>query len=380
MNDSYYTAGYDRTKPKRRSILMWLLDGAMTLLTLVAGICMVLTYLAPHINPARAWFFPVLGLIAPALYVLAVILALYWIIRWRLRRAAFMGVIVAVGIFQVSLFWRPEVRRNHDTGQNRRGTFKVMSYNVRLFYGEDKMSSVDSVVALIERENPDIVCLQEFNRALTRDNELFTTLEERYKTAQFGLQRHPDCLEKVSMAILSKFRMLRSGVAYTPSTSVWADLLIGDDTVRILNNHLQSTSINASDNAYITQRQFISDTARETKIRSIVERFRDNSVLRAGQVDSIARFLETSPRRRIVCGDFNDTPMSYVYRTMAHGLQDAFSECGSGYSHTFRGFFNTLRIDYVLLSHDFEALSYKVDTVEFSDHYPVFVQLKKSTL
>ena len=78
----------------------------------------------------------------------------------------------------------------------------------------------------------------------------------------------------------------------------------------------------------------------------------------------------------IVCGDFNDTPLSYTYRLMSRGLQDAFREKGRGFSHTYRGFYNTFRIDYVLVSDDFEVLSYEVPSVEFSDHHPVFVRLK----
>ncbi len=107
-------------------------------------------------------------------------------------------------------------------------------------------------------------------------------------------------------------------------------------------------------------------------------RLRENSVLRAAQVDSIAQVVGATRTRRIVCGDFNDTPMSYVYRTMARGLRDAFRECGSGYSHTFRGFYNMLRIDYVLSS-GFEPLSYEVLPVDYSDHHPVVVRLRKSS-
>ena len=175
---------------------------------------------------------------------------------------------------------------------------------------------------------------------------------------------------------LSKFRILRSGTILTPSSAVWVDLLVDNDTVRVFNNHLRSTAINASDSEYITDHRFLSDTAREVKIRSIVGRLRENSVLRAAQVDSIARVVEATHTRRIVCGDFNDTPISYVYRTMARGLRDAFSVCGSGYSHTFRGFYNTLRIDYVLCD-GFDPRSYATLPVEYSDHYPVVVDLKK---
>ena len=111
-----------------------------------------------------------------------------------------------------------------------------------------------------------------------------------------------------------------------------------------------------------------------------MSRLRENSILRAAQVDSIADVIADARARCIVCGDFNDTPMSYVYRTMAGGLNDAFSKSGSGYSHTFRGFFNTLRIDYVLCSDSFGPVSYEVPQVEYSDHLPVVVRLQKNLL
>ena len=105
---------------------------------------------------------------------------------------------------------------------------------------------------------------------------------------------------------------------------------------------------------------------------------------------------------------------------MCEDMTDAFREVGRGYSHTYRGFFDMLRIDYVLCSDHFAPLSYEVvdswglvrakkwarDTVTYvlrkfghqmplkgeqvdmpdslkvdnrvlySDHYPVFVRLR----
>lgn len=378
MKGEYYDKGYGRPSDKpRRSVTMWIVDVVLTLLTVVVAAAMILTYLVPWVHPARVWFFPVLGLAAPAVYVASVVLTLYWIIRWRILRASSMLLLVIAGLFEVSLFWRPEVRRNYGESGYDRGTFKLMTYNVRSFYGEDGNSSVCDVLRLIHDEDPDIVCLQEFNARLADGCEQFGLLDETYESARFGRTQAPDSLLGAPMVILSKYRILRSGVVLTPSTSVWADVAMGEDTVRIFNNHLRSTAINASDNDYITNRRFLSDTAREVKIRSIVDRYRENSVLRAAQVDSIAQAATASQGRRIVCGDFNDTPMSYVYRTMARGMNDAFSECGSGYSHTYRGFFNTLRIDYVLSSDGFETLSYAVLPVDYSDHHPVVVRLKK---
>lgn len=381
MASSDYYSGYGGrpSEKRRRSPVMWLVDLVLTLVTLAVAVTMVLTYFVPYVNPGSVWFLPVLGLAAPAVYVASVVLMLYWIIRWRWVRAGVMLVIVVAGLFKVSLFWRPEIRRNYaEEVTYDRNAFKVMTYNVRSFYGEDGGSSVDDILRLVEQQAPDIICLQEFNARLAEQSEEFALLGETYEIAHFGRTQAPDSVYGSTLAILSKYRILRSNTVLTPSSSVWADVLMGEDTVRIFNNHLRSTAINASDNQFITSHQFLSDTARETKIRSIVTRLRENSALRAAQVDSIAQVVGATRIRRIVCGDFNDTPMSYVYRTMARGLRDAFRECGSGYAHTFRGFYNTLRIDYVL-SDGFEPLSYEMLPVDYSDHHPVVVRLKKSS-
>ena len=41
-------------------------------------------------------------------------------------------------------------------------------------------------------------------------------------------------------------------------------------------------------------------------------------------------------------------------------MRDAFRWAGRGYSHTYRGFFDMLRIDYILAGEEFEPLSYEV--------------------
>ena len=291
MRGDYYSDYGERPAAGRRSVVLRVLDWVLTPVTVAVGAAMLLTYFVPYVNPGRVWFLPVLGLAAPGVYGASVVLLLYWIIRWRWVQAGAMLLLVAAGLGKVSLFWRPEIRRSYEEKISERGTFGVMTYNVRGFYGEEGRSSVDEVVRLIREQNPDIVCLQEFNGRLAGASEAFRLLE--------------------------------------------------------------------------------------VKLRSIVTRLRENSELRAAQVDSIAAQIGATRTGRIVCGDFNDTPVSYVYRRMAAGLEDAFSRCGSGYSHTYRGFFNTLRIDYVLYSDEFRAVAYGVLPVEYSDHHPVVVRLKR---
>jgi len=351
---------------------MWLVDAALTLLTVFMAAVVPVICIVPLVDPAKMWLFPVLALAAPAFYVVVVLLALYWIVRWRWKRAGWMLALVVVGLFKLSLFWKPCLGRDYGEPRYERGAFKVMSYNIRSFYDVEGGSSVDQVAALIDSLEPDVVCFQEFNRRLADRSEAFARIEKRYETACFGL----DADAEVPQLVMSRFRILRSGVVLSPGSSVWADLLVGDDTVRVFNHHLRSTAIKAADNDYITNRGFIGDTARESKFRSIVGRLRHTGSLRAAQVDSIVGAMQGAGGRRIVCGDFNDTPMSYAYRTMAHGLVDAFAACGRGYSYTYRGFFDMLRIDFVLGSPGLKTLSYETPQIGCSDHYPVVVRFK----
>ena len=376
----YYEGMGRRSGPRKRTVAGILFGGAMALFSALAAAVTVLTFAAPYVNPASCWIFSILGLAAPVIYLLTVLLALYWIVRWRWGWASVMLVLVVVGLFKVSLFYKPEFRRVYDdTPVNGRGTVRFMTYNVRNFYSDDGRSSVAEILRMVEETDPDMVCMEEFNPARAEETAEYRPVLENYPYSVGGAAEDP---RTAPLAIFSKFRTIRWGMAHpelqneNARESIWADLRIGDDTVRVFNNHLHSTAINASDNEFITKHRYISDTAREDKIRSIVRRFRDNSILRARQVDSIAREIGATPHARIVCGDFNDTPMSYVYRRMAAGLQDAFRESGMGYSFTFRGFFNTLRIDYVLVSEAFEPLAYEVPEVDYSDHRPVVVQLR----
>ncbi len=393
----YYNELRARGRKPRRSTISVLFDGAMKGFTAAVGVLLLLTLLAPMIHPERGWIFPVLGLFAPAVYAVAVLFALFWIVRWRWRVALPLVILLAIGAFKMPLFVRPELRRHYDTEREDRNGISLMTYNVRGFYDDKQGWSVASVGEAVRRVDPDIVCFQEFNHAQAHRMGLDTLLDG-YRRVYEG--------EGHDLAVYTKFPIRGSGEldASTGVKSMWVDVQLGDDMLRIVNNHLHSTSITASDDAYLSQTQFLTDTARSRKLKGIFRRFVDNSVVRGHQAKAIESLLDgvshgaaasappdgAAPApaatgrfggRLVVCGDFNDTPQSYVYRTVSRaggGLDDAFAECGKGYGSTFRGFLNALRIDYVLYGNGLECMSYEVlRDVECSDHYPVVVWLRE---
>lgn len=441
MNNTYYNDFSSARQPKRPSIIGLLVDGVMLAASVITAVLTVLVAIAPNVRPS-GWFFPTLSLVAPAVWFVAAILALWWIIRWRWLRFAIVALplLCSAGYFQ--RFVQLEIKRSADdfataevtTKEKRqkpakrdrsltrlfrrllgkeskesadtsaeaaadaetpkkpkrkpakrdRSVFTLMTYNVRYFYGPDGGNSIDSVMQMIREADPDIICLQEFfPRTASRTVASVDSLLEGYRSVDGrGKEQTPGKQENqqliyTRLKVLGAGHILSAEEPVAPST-VWADVVAGNDTVRLINNHLHSTHINAEDDFYLTGLGYISDTAADNRVRDIIRRFSRNSIRRAGQVDSLVQVIAASPHPVIVCGDFNDPPMSYAYNRISKGLQDAFCVKGKGYSHTFRGFNNVLRIDYVLLSPAFEVTEYEVEDVDFSDHLPVTVKFKTS--
>ena len=105
--------------------------------------------------------------------------------------------------------------------------------------------------------------------------------------------------------------------------------------------------------------------------RKIVGRLKRAFIKRAEQVDSVARSMSQAPYPVIVCGDFNDTPVSYAYNTLSKKLTDTFLESGTGWGKTYIGVFPSYRIDYILHSKYFQSYEFTTHKEKLSDHYAI---------
>ncbi len=96
---------------------------------------------------------------------------------------------------------------------------------------------------------------------------------------------------------------------------------------------------------------------------------------RASQANLIHAEVKQTGNAMIVCGDFNDTAVSYAYTKVKGGLQDCFKKGKTGFGETYPQI-PFLRIDHVFASDDFEVLNYQIKKEKLSDHYPVIVHLE----
>ncbi len=358
------------SKKEHPSLWALMLDAVMMFVSVVVAIAILIIFIGRFFEPDKLWYFSLAGLVAPIVYLFALGTALYWIVRWRWRMFLFVAAFVALGWPYISLYYKMQIGKEYGTPRYERGNVKVLTYNVRGFLSEDwTISHADTIISLIKSRNPDIICFQEFPTKGVEHDKLFEALS-KYNHTQIR------SVYEDGIVCFSKLRIIRSdslsGFCGT-AKGQWADLKLGEDTVRVYNLHLQSTSINTEERNYISNRHFLNaaDSGRVSKFKGMAQRLYENSCMRAHQVDALRHDMEHCPYPSIICGDFNDVPLSYTYRTTSSGLKDTFSEKGNGYAHTFNGFFGLLRIDYILVSEQFRTLSYEVLPVDISDHYPV---------
>ena len=345
-----------------KELALILADLVVLVLMLFLVATSVIAIICQYISPEKSGFLSVIALGAPIIYLLDIVVMFYWVVRWRWYRAVTMIAVVVLGLFYLSRYYKIDLDRQYDTSFVERRFTKVMTYNVL----EGK---VEGLPAYIAKHNPDILCVQE----MTIGSENWKQLTETYKTT------HKLNGEPVGSQILTKFRIIRSGeIPNIPRRNgVWADLRIKDDTVRVVNLHLQSTSIRPEDTQFLERHQYIADSQRESKLRSIVSRLVENNSKRAKQAEYVANFLARSPYATIVCGDFNDVPLSYTYNCIVGDLDDTFSKMANGFAYTYNTKYCLLRIDNILVSPSVEVVSYEVDNkVDLSDHYPVISRIK----
>lgn len=256
---------------------------------------------------------------------------------------------------------------------------KILSYNTRGF-GEKAAHTAEKpnpVLDYLRQCDADIICLQEYiwGGKLKRKDIDYALRNYRYKHYQplaDGLNglgcysRYP-----ILSATPIKFGKTRNGaVAYR--------IRVGEDTLLVVNNHLESNKILMSD---VETYQDMIDAPESRKVLAggwkLLGKLAEATSIRAEQVGKVLEHLDKFQGKGVVvCGDFNDSPISYAYRMLSENLKDAFVESGCGIGVSYNLHRMPFRIDHILLSRNLDVYECTVDnTTKASDHYPVWCYL-----
>jgi len=341
----------------------------------IAGLLLI-SYFSAFVSPATAWLFAFLALAYPFLLFLNIFFVLWWI---GFRKWYFL-----ISLFCVLLGWHGlkstfQINFKNPSEQEEQTSIRLLTYNVRLFnyyqWTKDTMAW-QRIVDYVRDMNPDVVCFQEFITLPHTKHDLRNLKKNMEKLSYSHVYYTDQIPDRINfgVATFSKYPIVnKKMIDFRESLngSISSDIIIHDDTIRIINCHLQSLRLRKDYNYLLDSLIFNYSDKQLDELKDISVRMRQAYILRADQVNILSREILSSPHPVIVCGDFNDTPVSYAYRTLSKGMKDAFIESGSGAGTTFRGNFPYVRIDYVLYSTGFTSLYYNTEKVDWSDHYPV---------
>lgn len=345
--------------------------------TILIGLLYLGSYLAMFISPEVFWPLAFLGLAYFPIICLYVIFTIIWFFIQR-RIALWMLLFLALGFTaHFRHFSTGGIGKAEADGAE---VYTILQYNVQGFDAynkEGKYKYRDQIVANIAAAQPDIVCLEEFNTYTNHPREKSnlemvlkaTGLENYYYFKAFENEK---TTRSFGLVILSRYPIIDTGsLTYLAlsklNSTIYADIKLKDDTVRLFCNHLQSTQLSHHDLEFI---EASNEAETDFDADRLTNKLKMSFALRAQEVDTVAKYLKSSPHPVISCGDFNDTPVSYTYHHMTHNMQDAFLQRGMGIGPTYAPF-PFIRIDFMLFDEDaFRIIDFDRIKDGSSDHYP----------
>lgn len=373
--------------PKAKSkIWLKILKTIALSLTILTLAYYVLLLVVPYVHPSHIRIIAWIGLTMP----FAVLAVFVWLIIWIIARQRETWITIVVILLATFPIWRRTIVVNiggdypskEEIAEGHQ--LKILTYNVEMF---QQYEQVEPIADLIEQGGYDIVCMQEYGHYSTsndkwgkinaRFNAIFPFRHVWYKNQSRGNEnglvlysRYP-IVNKVKVRYDSKYNI-----------SVYSDIVVGDDTIRIFNNHLESNKLTRYDRTVAEKiaKDSVDNDSLYYSFRTVLRKIADASIIRASQADSIAALISQTPYPVIVLGDFNDVPQSYAYNRLirtehlgaSSSQSDAYAIAGDWfYYYTYNQNHLNVPIDHILVSPEFSVQECTILPIEYSDHYPL---------
>lgn len=344
----------------------------LTTATLLVGIGYLICAYSPYISPVAHPYWACSGLFFPIFVVLVILCIIAWLML-KPRMAMLPIIILLSGWNSLRLYCPINFVK-----AGPKETVKFLTYNTEgLRFGSE--SGAECALDYLTACDADIICLQEFFPTTGKESQhMIKKALGSYPYFNISQTKGGDRL-----ACFSRFPILSAThITYESqfNGSMLYKLKMGEDTLVVINNHLESNKLDNQDKAIYND---LLKSPREDKLKTdgkyLLEKLAAAVVIRAPQADSVAQVIkENRSRYMLVCGDFNDTPVSYAHRKIGTGMTDAYSAAGTGPGFSYNQNHFYFRIDHIFSTPAFRVVKCHVDrSIKASDHYPVWCLLEK---
>lgn len=303
----------------------------------------LLTAAMPWCSPVIAGYLAPLGLLVIPLAIFSTLVTIIAVLYRSKSISLLFGTACLISLFLCGKSWAVSFETDESTSHS----LRLISWNAEGF--QLNKDTLQASAAFIRNLHPDVICLQErpHDNLLYRDS---ISAVFGYPYRVFNSRED----EVLNLAIYSRFPLSNMKEYYFPDSYnkvLQIDMLYEGKTIRLFNMHLQTTGMTPA---------FQGNNRLHTYQLNARERNR--------QAQLLAEAVASSPYPVIVCGDLNDTPISYAYRKLTTQLNDCFLEVGNGWGGTFQPTNNLFRIDYTFCSPKLKTSAYHLYSNCWSDH------------
>ncbi len=327
--------------------------------------------LSRNIAPKYFWPVGMLVQLIPLLWIINIILLLIMILK-KSRFFYFpLFIIIILSIF----FFNSTFQLRNTEKSTASNSISVISYNASFFKKKTTFSKeyYDPLLnaAALEINNwlvlneADVICVQEFFDDVNSDilNNIATiTASGKYEYHFVYKQKHDNGIRQ-GLVIFSKYPIIDKGTVFISENNyngaIYTDLKIKNDTVRIIDVHLESMRL-ASKTDYLF---------------TFFRAYKYGVIKHNIQLEKLMSFIrKTPPQYKIIlCGDLNETPYSFVYKQLNEKLNNAFENAGSGFGFSFNSqSLPLLRIDNQFYDPRLQIQTFKtIEECNASEHFPI---------
>lgn len=351
-------------------LLGWILLGVNSIVVLL----FFLSAYSPYIDPQEHPLLSCAGLAFPIFLLLIVLFFFFWLLVYR--RYTLLSLLAVVACWQAV---RTYVPMNIFADKKPEHAIKFLSYNTMAFGNREAHTreNPNDVLDYLANSDADIICLQEYiwgDRLKKKDVD-YAMRSYKYK------HYYSFANDLNGLGVYSRYPILSAvPIKYESQSnaSIAYRIKVGDDTLLVVNNHLESNKIAEADKvAYENMMDDPNKQNLKTGAVQLLKKVTEAAAIRSAQADSVAGVVRNFKGQGvIVCGDFNDSPISYSHRVIGEHLNDAFVESGNGLGISYHRNRFYFRIDHILASKNLEAYECTVDrSISASDHYPIWCYL-----
>ena len=357
-----------------RGIFGKLLVFVLTILALIGLVAMALSVLNAYVNPKHFIWTTLFGLAFWEVLIFNIVVLVLLLLLWSKKAwISILALLVAI----------PGINKSYSFGSKEEAdnSIRVMSYNVHMFKHIDgKTDSEDfanQMANQVRDQNPDILCCQEF-AAFKSGVSRPKCIEDFAESCGFQYIYYNRKSNFGGNVVFSKYPITKvdeeSGFGQENTYGVMVTVDAGEKgrfhvaNVHLLSYMITDTEIDLLMNS--AERKDNLDTIGKTVLHKLSYAFQRRS-------DELKNVLTTMPPVSgpiIMCGDFNEPPLSYNYRQMQKaGFVDTFTKVGRGIKPTYAGKLPLLRIDYIWANDKVKPLNFKRLRYKASDHYPIML-------